>query len=433
VNILILGGGGRESALAGAFARSPQSGRIIVSPGNDGLQHPLSLVAGRVETVDLPDVSAVAEFVRREQVGLVFIGPEKPLAEGWADELRLRGIDVVGPSRAAARIESSKAFAKQLCRDFNIPTADSVVFDEPATAMEYLRTAPCPLVIKADGLAEGKGVVIAHTREEAEAALRAMMNERVFGDSGARVVIEEFMEGWEASLFAFTDGQDYVTTIFSQDHKPLLDGDHGPNTGGMGAYAPVLAAEPWREQIESEIIAPALRGLRERGCPYQGVLYAGLMFTSQGPKVVEFNCRFGDPETEAVLPLLTTDLIDICRAITSRRVRELRLTWRPGGCVAVTAASGGYPGSVRKGLPISCDPASAADSSHWIDFAGVTSRDGVLTTSGGRVLMSVALGDSLKDARNAAYNVLSLIRFDGMQFRTDIGCKALKASGEDQS
>ncbi len=408
--ILVIGGGGREHAIACSFKRFGHT--TFVSPGNPGMENDATVVPKM-------DFKETADFVKDYAIDLVFVGPEQPLADGIVDFLQARGIDVVGPTKAAARIEGSKAFAKDIMQRSGVPTAAYKVFDCLDDATSYLKSAGYPQVIKADGLAAGKGVVIAQDYDEARSALESMMRDKVFGESGSRVVIEEFLQGWETSVFAFTDGQHFVTTIFSQDHKPLLDGDKGPNTGGMGAYAPVRSAEKYRDRVEKEIFEPVLRVMREEGCEYRGVLYAGLMITEDGPKVVEFNCRFGDPETEVVLPLLDTDLFEISQAILDRRIDDIELNWGAGYAVTVVAASGGYPGKYMKNKLIQIDDGLR----HRIYFAGV-GRDGDgLVTAGGRVMMVTALASTLDKAREEAYEDLSRIRFEGMQFRNDIGAK----------
>jgi len=411
VRILVIGSGGREHALARAFARSPRVSTVFVSPGNPGMRDVAQMVT-------LKDFSAIAGFVLEQGVAFVFVGPEQPLAEGLTDYLQARNVRVVGPSQAAARIESSKAFAKELMRKYGVPTAEYETFDTYEDAVSYLRSASWPQVIKADGLAAGKGVTVAGTFKEADAALLAIFQEKAFGETG--VVIEEYLTGWEASIFAFTDGEHFVSTIFSQDHKPLLDGNLGPNTGGMGAYAPVKTAESRRDDVNELVFHRVLHGLRTEGCPFAGVLYAGLMMTDAGPKVIEFNCRFGDPETEVVLPLLKTDLVDVCEAILDKRIPCLNMTWEQGYAVGVVAASQGYPGSYRKGLPI--EPGND-DEDTYLCFAGVKESEGALVTSGGRVLLAGGLGATLEQARGRAYNRLGRVQFDGMIFRSDIGAK----------
>ncbi len=408
--ILVIGSGGREHAIAFAFGRFGHT--VFVSPGNPGMEDDATIVPKM-------DFKETADFTEDCAIDLVFIGPEQPLTDGIVDYLQERDIDVVGPTKAAARIEGSKAFAKDIMRKSGVPTAAYKVFDQFDDADTYLKSAGYPQVIKADGLAAGKGVVIAQNYDEARSALEAMMRDKVFGESGSRVVIEEFLVGWEASVFAFTDGEHFVTTVFSQDHKPLLDGDQGPNTGGMGAYAPVKSAEKYRDRVEKEIFEPVLKTMRDEGCMYKGILYAGLMITEDGPKVVEFNCRFGDPETEVVLPLLNTDLYEISRAIIDNRIDEIKLNRDAGFAVTVVAASGGYPGKYMKNKLIQIDDGLR----HKIYFAGVGRDDGKLVTAGGRVMMITAQAETLEEARHAAYNDMSRIHFEGMQYRSDIGEK----------
>ncbi len=411
MKILVIGSGGREHALARAFARSARVSTVFVSPGNPGMRD----VA---QTIALNDFPAIADFALAQDVAFVFVGPEQPLADGLADYLQARNVRVVGPSQAAARIESSKAFAKDIMQRYGVPTAAYRIFENYETAADYLRSTTWPQVIKADGLAAGKGVTVARTFEEADAALRAIFQQKEFGETG--VVIEEFLTGWEASIFAFTDGEHFAGTIFSQDHKPLLDGDLGPNTGGMGAYAPVKAAERWRDDVNELVFHRVLHGLRAEGCPFAGVLYAGLMMTDAGPRVIEFNCRFGDPETEVVLPLLKTDLVDVCEAILDKRIPYLHMAWEPGYAVGVMAASQGYPGSYRKGLPI--EPGND-DEDTYLCYAGVKESEGALVTSGGRVLLAGGQGATLHQARKRAYDRLGRVHFDDMIYRSDIGAK----------
>ncbi|MCD4828703.1 MAG: phosphoribosylamine--glycine ligase [Candidatus Cloacimonetes bacterium] len=411
MNILVIGGGGREHAIAHAFSRSPRVHTVFVSPGNPGMTDVATLVS--------LDDAAIAAFARGNDVGFVFIGPEQPLANGLADTLRADGVRVIGPSQAAARIESSKAFAKDIMRRYDVPTAAYEVFGDYEPACAFLRTAAFPLVIKADGLAAGKGVTVAHSFEEADEALRGIFIDQRFGQTD--VVIEEFLVGWETSIFAFTDGEQFVSTIFSQDHKPLLNGDKGPNTGGMGAYAPVKSAERWRDEVNEKVFGRALAGLRAEGCPFSGILYAGLMMTADGPRVVEFNCRFGDPETEVVLPLLLTDMVSICEAIDGGEVQNLQLKWNDRFAVAVVAASGGYPGSYRKGLAINIEPWQSDEARVY--YAGVKQAEDGLATSGGRVLLVAAVADTLSAACDEAYRHMNKISFDDIIYRTDIGAK----------
>jgi len=441
MKVLIIGSGGREHAIAAAFKRSSYNPEVIVAPGNAG-------IAKEFDTLPLLDPDQVVDHCRTQHPDLVFIGPEQPLEQGLADRLREIGIPCVGPSQAAARIETSKIFAKQLMQKYVIPTASFFHSYSIEEALAYLENGcPFPAVIKADGLAAGKGVIIAHDIDEARAALStlglgnsrspnsvssgATKTESINGVGDLQVpksqshpnhkgvVIEEYLRGWEVSLFAITDSQNYVSTLFSQDHKQLLDGDLGPNTGGMGAYAPVPEAEPYRHEIETRIIGPTLAALRAEGSAFEGILYCGLMITAEGPKVIEFNCRLGDPETQALLPLLNTDLVDICQAINHRQVKDLKLSWSDGYCVAVVMASGGYPGSFTKGFEI-----RMPDQPHGVVYySGVSEVQGKLVNSGGRVLCVSATAEDKAFARNLAYEDIKMINFQNAHFRTDIGLR----------
>jgi phosphoribosylamine--glycine ligase len=412
MKILIIGSGAREHALAEAFRRSSHQPHIIVSPGNAGL-------AREFETVELDSFEDIEDFCIIEGIDLVFIGPEKPLAEGLADHLRNQRIAVIGPSKAAARIESSKSFAKALMAKYNIPTSKYEVFEDVIPAIAALDKWSFPLVIKADGLASGKGVFIAYTKEIAVQTLNRIMCEKALGEAGNKVVIEEYLTGWEVSLFAVTDGDNFLTTIFSQDHKQLYDGDQGPNTGGMGAYAPVPEAETYRREIESSIIKPTLEALEKEGCPYQGILYIGLMITAEGPKVIEYNCRLGDPETQTILPLLETDLVDICMSIMRKNLSFLELKWSNKTAVCVYAVTKGYPESKTESVPISFS--AHMDSQAF--YGAVTVKDNELVTNGGRVIAVTAAGLSKQDARTRVYNDLNKVFFEGMHFRSDIGLR----------
>ncbi len=407
MKVLIVGSGGREHSLAEAFARDIKKSDIYVAPGNGG-------IALDYKCLPLRSKEEIVKWCRENHPELVMVGPEQYLAEGLSNSLNAEGIPCVGPSQEAARIESSKIFAKTLMTKYHIPTASYVAFEDKDQALAYVRyMGTYPLVIKANGLAAGKGVIIADSQKEAENAIQNL---------GNKIVVEEYLKGWEVSLFVITDGKDYKTTIFSQDHKQLGENDTGPNTGGMGAFAPVKEAEHYREQIEKQIIAPTLEALNAEGCPYRGFLYCGLMITADGPKVLEFNCRLGDPETQAILPLLQTSFTDICYAILNNKVSDLELQWSPQSSVCVVLASQGYPGTFPTGFPIIIK--SSIDSK--IFYAGVENRDGQLITSGGRVLSLVALGKNLSEARRKVYKDVNKVDFNGKYFRRDISLRKNK-------
>ncbi|MGC9336637.1 MAG: phosphoribosylamine--glycine ligase [Candidatus Cloacimonadia bacterium] len=417
MKVLVIGGGGREHAIAHTFRQSRQVEEVFVSPGNCGMEP-------EIHCVPLNNTEDIIKFIQSENIGLTFIGPEKPLAEGIVDKLEQKEIAVIGPTRKAAQIESSKVFAKNLMRKYHIPTADFQTFDKIKPALQYVRTKEFPLVVKSDGLAGGKGAFICTHYTEAELLLNHLMHFDLLGNAGHRVVIEDFLQGEEVSVFAFCDGSDFVSTILSQDHKQLLDGDKGPNTGGMGAYAPAVFAEDLKDKIDKKIIAPVLEALAKEGAPFKGILYAGLMVTKDGAKVLEFNCRLGDPEAQAVLPLLETDLADVCMAMIQKNITSVSLKWKSQSAVAVVLASNGYPHQYEKGKEI-----------HGIEnvlddvilfFSGVKCKNGQYLTDGGRVLSVAALGNSLHQAREKAYNNVSKISFDGMYFRTDIAMKGIK-------
>ena len=407
MKVLIVGSGGREHSLAEAFARDIKKSDIYVAPGNGG-------IALDYKCLPLRSKEEIVKWCKENRPELVMVGPEQYLAEGLSNSLNAEGIPCVGPSQEAARIESSKIFAKTLMTKYHIPTASYVAFEDKDQALAYVRyMGTYPLVIKANGLAAGKGVIIADSQKESENAIQNL---------GNKIVVEEYLKGWEVSLFVITDGKDYKTTIFSQDHKQLGENDTGPNTGGMGAFAPVKEAEHYREQIEKQIIAPTLEALNAEGCPYRGFLYCGLMITADGPKVLEFNCRLGDPETQAILPLLQTSFTDICYAILNNKVSDLELQWSPQSSVCVVLASQGYPGTFPTGFPIIIK--SSIDSK--IFYAGVENRDGQLITSGGRVLSLVALGKNLSEARRKVYKDVNKVDFNGKYFRRDISLRKNK-------
>jgi phosphoribosylamine--glycine ligase len=420
MKILIVGGGGREHALAWKISQSSRVKELHAAPGNAGIAR-----FARCQPVQATDITGLVALARDIGADLTVVGPDDPLALGLVDALNAEGLRAFGPTRAAARIESSKTFAKKLMRHAGIPTAAAEVFSCPAAAQSRSEDLDLPLVIKADGLALGKGVIIANSRAEVRDALESMMVRREFGAAGERVVIEEFLTGPEVSVLAFSDGQTVVPMLPAQDHKRALEGDRGPNTGGMGTYAPVpfLTTET-TDLIHKEILEPAVRTLAEVGSPFKGVLYAGLMLTEAGPKVLEFNARFGDPETQSLLPLLETDIVDVIEAVIDGRLAELSLRWTDESAACIVLASGGYPGPYDKGKIITgIEDAEAAGA---LVFQAGTARLGDdLVTSGGRVLGVVGRGATLRAALDQAYGAADIIRFEGMEYRRDIGWRVL--------
>ncbi len=424
-NVLLLGGGGREHAIAWKLAQSPRLGSLSSAPGNAGTAQYGENLAG----LDENDGGAVVEAAARLRADLVVVGPEAPLAAGVADALRAEGVPVFGPSRAGAEIESSKSFAKELMHDAGIETGHAATFDDPEAALHYVRRFGGEHVVKADGLAAGKGVTVCDTPQEALAAIEAAMVEGVFGEAGARVLVEQRLRGPETSAHAFTDGTAVAHMPFSCDHKPVFDGDRGPNTGGMGVYSPPgWLAETDERAIEREVTERAVAALSASGREYRGVLYPGMMITADGPKVIEFNCRFGDPEAEALLPRLRSDLLEICEAVAHGRLADVEVEWSEEATVGVVMASGGYPGSYETGLPIS--GVGGSDYGVQVFLAGAQRDEaGVLRTAGGRVLCVVASGASLAEAREAAYERVRGISFEGAHFRTDIGAREGETDG----
>jgi len=421
LRVLIVGGGGREHALAWALSRSPSVARIFVAPGNAGTEWPSAPGCAPCANVSIgaEDIPALRDFASAEAVDLTVVGPEVPLEAGIVDVFQAAGLRIFGPSRAAAQIEASKAFAKSIMREKAIPTASYSEFDDLAAAEAYIRRMDRPLVVKADGLAAGKGVLVGDTTQDALDAVRLIMGDRAFGAAGSRVLIEERLEGPEISVLAFCDGRTAVLMPPARDHKRVFDGDRGPNTGGMGAYAPVAeVSTAMLETIRLAIVQPAVDALAERDTPFVGVLFAGLMLTADGPKTLEFNARFGDPETQAILPLLESDLLDVILACLDGRLNAIDLRWRAGECATVVAASPGYPGAYPKGHIIhGLENIVEAQIFH----AGTARSDGQIVTSGGRVLAISAAGADLDAALKTAYAAIGQIHFDGMHFRTDIG------------
>ncbi len=422
MNILVIGSGGREHTLAWKLSQSPKADKIYALPGNPGMAD----VAMCVEGISITDNAAVVDFAQKHDIGLVVVGPEVPLTNGLVDAVTAAGIKAFGPVQAAAQIEGSKAFSKALMKKYNIPTAKYEVFTEAKAAREYIRQEGAPIVIKADGLAAGKGVIVAMTEEEALQAITDIMEDQEFGAAGSRVVIEEFMEGEEASLLCFTDGKTICPMISSQDHKRAYDGDKGPNTGGMGTYAPApVMTDKMVQEAYDKILVPTIKAMEAEGKPYKGCLYAGLMITAEGPKVVEFNARFGDPETQVVLPLLNSDLVDIMLACADGTLAEQDIQWSDGAAVCVVMAAGGYPKAYKKGDAITgLDEAKNAGA--LIFHAGTAHKDGQIVTDGGRVLGVVAKADTVRAAVDKAYAGVEKISFKDAFYRKDIAHRALE-------
>ena len=422
MNILVIGSGGREHTLAWKLAQSPKADKIYALPGNPGMAD----VAMCVEGIAITDNASIVDFAQKHAIGLVVVGPEVPLTNGLVDAVTAAGIKAFGPTQAAAQIEGSKSFSKDLMKKYGIPTAKYEVFTEAEAAREYIRKEGAPIVIKADGLAAGKGVIVAMTEDEALQAVADIMEDKEFGNAGSRVVIEEFMEGEEASLLCFTDGKTICPMISSQDHKRAYDGDKGPNTGGMGTYAPApVMTDKMVQETYDKILVPTIKAMEQEGKTYKGCLYAGLMITADGPKVVEFNARFGDPETQVVLPLLNSDLVEIMLACADGNLAEVQIGWSKDAAVCVVMAAGGYPKSYCKGDAITgLDEAKAAGA--LVFHAGTAHKDGNIVTDGGRVLGVVAKAGDVRSAVAKAYAGVEKISFKNAFYRKDIAHRALE-------
>ncbi|WJQ82258.1 phosphoribosylamine--glycine ligase [Brevibacillus brevis] len=420
MKILVIGGGGREHTIAWKLLQSSKVTKVYCAPGNGGTAQ----IAQNVP-IGVHDFAALVQFVKDEGIDLTVVGPEDPLLAGIVDFFQERNLPIYGPNQKAAMIEGSKSFAKSLMKRYEIPTSAYETFLDYESASAYVREQGAPIVVKADGLAAGKGVVVAETVEEAEEALRQIMQESVFGEAGARVVIEECMFGEELSLLSFVDGETVKPMITSQDHKRIFNDDRGPNTGGMGTYAPVpqMSAE-LVDEIVKTIVQPMASGMAKDGIPFKGILYTGLMITEQGPKVVEFNARFGDPETQVLLPLLETDLLDIFVGTINGELDAVDVTWQKGSAVCVVMAAPGYPGEYPKGALI--HGLGQANEGATVFHAGTKENEEGIVTSGGRVLGVVATGADLAQARETAYAKVQGISFDGAQYRTDIAARAMK-------
>ncbi len=430
MNILVIGGGGREHALAWKLAQSPKVQMVYVAPGNGG-----TATDPRLKNLPITDIVELRAWAQANKIGMTVVGPEGPLAAGVVDEFRAHGMRIFGPTKAAAQLESSKAFSKAFMRRHGIPTAEYATFSDPVAAHAYVSKMGAPTVVKADGLAAGKGVVVAMTEQEAHEAIDFMLLDNRLGvthnEGGARVVIEEFLEGEEASFIVMCDGKNILALATSQDHKRLQDGDQGPNTGGMGAYSPAPIVTPEvHARAMREVILPTIKGMEKDGIPFTGFLYAGLMIDDQGqPKTLEFNCRMGDPETQPIMMRLKTDLVDVLWAATEPgphgKLDSVELQWDRRAALGVVLAAPGYPANPRKGDAITGIPAHIDDCA--VFHAGTALQGDTLLTSGGRVLCVTALADSVRQAQQKAYQLINGIHFDGMQYRSDIGFRAIKA------
>lgn len=424
MRILLIGGGGREHALAWKLAQSDKVEKIFAAPGNPGIA-----MLKKCSCIDLKldDLEKVADYAEEESIDLTVVGPEATLVAGIADVFKRRGLPVFGPSKAAAQLEGSKAFSKELMAKYNIPTAFFKICEDMETAKAYVKEKGAPIVVKADGLAAGKGVVVAMTEEEALEAIEEMMGDHKFGNAGARVVLEEYMEGEEASLLAFTDGKTVVPMLAAQDHKRIFDNDQGPNTGGMGTYAPApVMTDILRLKATERILKPVVAAMAKEGTPYQGCLYAGLMIKDDVIKVVEFNCRFGDPETQVVLPLLESDLAEIMLACATGTLDQADVAWSDKAAVCVVMASGGYPESYETGKVITGLAEVDAQENTVVFHAGTKNAASSIVTAGGRVLGVTAVDDNIRAARDRAYAAVENIKFDGAFYRKDIAWRALK-------
>ena len=425
MKILLIGSGGREHALAWKLAQSPQVQTVFVAPGNGGTATAKQTTAG-IENLPISDLYDLAEFAKREKIHLTVVGPEAPLAAGIVDVFRLNGLRIFGPTQLAAQLESSKDFSKAFMKRHGIPTADYQTFSSALEAHAYIGAKGAPIVIKADGLAAGKGVVVAMSLEEAHAAVDMMLADNKLGNAGARVVIEEFLTGEEASFIVLVDGKNVLALATSQDHKRLLDADQGPNTGGMGAYSPAPVVTPEiHARALREVIMPTVKGMEADGLPYTGFLYAGLMISPDGAiKTLEFNCRMGDPETQPIMARLRSDLVHALDKAVDGKLNEVELEWDRRTALGVVLAAYNYPDTPRNGDAISGIPADTEDQLTF--HAGTKLQDGKLLTSGGRVMCVVGLADTVRGAQQKAYDAISKIEFDGMQYRKDIGYRAIK-------
>ncbi|MBU1291350.1 phosphoribosylamine--glycine ligase [bacterium] len=422
MKVLLIGSGGREHTLVWKIIQSPKVSQIYCAPSNAGISQ-----LARCVDIDANNIDKLADFAQKENIDLTVVGPELPLSKGIVNEFNKQGLRIFGPSKEATEIESSKVFSKHLMKKYNIPTANYEVFQNSEEAFDYIKQQTFPLVIKADGLAAGKGVFIVKNLDQAGDALNTLMKKKTFGEAGRQIVIEEFLEGEEVSILAFSDGKTVVPMVSSQDHKKIFDNDQGPNTGGMGAYSPVLFyLNEFKKTVLEEILKPTVKGLQSEGKEYKGVLYAGLILTKEGPKVLEFNARFGDPETQVVLPRLKTDLVDILNAVIDGSLHKINIEWKNNSAVCVVVASGGYPGRYQKDKAINGLERLEKMKDIIAFHAGTKFQDGKIVTSGGRVLGITAWGDTISKAKEKAYEGVEKIYFEDMYYRKDISAKAIK-------
>ncbi len=422
MKVLVIGSGGREHTLIWKINQSPKVSQIYCAPGNAGI----SQLAKCID-INADNIEELVDFAKKEKIDLTVVGPELPLSKGIVNEFNRWGLKIFGPSQEAAEIESSKVFSKYLMKKYNIPTANYEVFQNSEEALDYIKQQTFPLVIKADGLAAGKGVFIVKNLDQAEDALNTLMKKKTFGEAGRQIVIEEFLEGEEVSILAFSDGRNVVPMVSSQDHKKIYDNDQGPNTGGMGAYSPVPFYNHKSEEIVlQKILIPVIEGLQKEGRKYKGVLYAGLILTKEGPKVLEFNARFGDPETQVILPRLKTDLIDILNAVIEETLHKISIEWEDNAAVCVVVASGGYPGKYQKGKVISGLERLEKMKDIIVFHAGTKLQDNKVITSGGRVMGITAWDETISKAKERAYKGVKEIYFEDMYYRKDIAAKAIK-------
>ena len=422
LKVLVIGSGGREHALVWKIAQSPKVSKIYCAPGNAGISHLAQCV-----NIDIDSINKLVDFAQKEKIDLTIVGPELPLSMGIVNEFNRKGLKIFGSTKEATEIESSKVFSKYLMKKYNIPTANYEVFQNSEKAFDYIKQQNFPLVIKADGLAAGKGVFIVKDLVQARDALDALMEEKRFGEAGRQVIIEEFLEGEEVSILAFCDGKTVVPMVSSQDHKKIFDNDQGPNTGGMGAYSPVpFYPDEFGKRVLEEILKPTVKGLRSEGREYKGVLYAGLILTKEGPRVLEFNARFGDPETQVILPRLKTDLIDILNAVIEETLHKINIEWEDNAAVCVVVASGGYPGKYQKGKVISGLGRLEKMKDIIAFHAGTKLQDDKVITLGGRVLGITAWDETISKAKERAYKGVKEIYFEDMYYRKDVAVKAIK-------